>query len=48
MVRISIDESFVISGGVGKGFDVVYGSDYQRKTLSSAGELIEFAANTPR
>ncbi|MCU0756689.1 MAG: hypothetical protein MUE46_16505 [Xanthomonadales bacterium] len=48
MVRISIDESFVISGGIGKEFDVVYGSDYQRKTLSSAEELMEFAANTPK
>jgi hypothetical protein len=48
MVRISIDESFVISGGVGKGFDVVYGSDYQRKTLSGAEELMVFAASTPR
>ena len=48
VVRISIDESFEISGGVGNAFSVVYGSDYKRKTVSSAEALIEFAANAPR
>lgn len=49
-VRIDIDESFTISGGIGRKLEVSYGPyyDYKEVIMENPEELMKFAKNTPK